>query len=108
MHVAVPKEESNSFSKSLKSSELKELDIQATRLNRRKTCHKSRAVMGMKIHCVGNDRCVSLDNTAYIQYSLFCSSLFALILSDIYNNFNLKSVNHLPTRQKIDQEFWLM
>lgn len=56
MHVAVSKEESNSFSNSLKSSKLEELNIQATRLNRRKTSHKTRAVLGMKIHCVGNDR----------------------------------------------------
>jgi len=56
MHVAVPKDESKLFSKSLKSSKLKELDIQATQLNRRKTSHETRAVMGMKIHCVGDDR----------------------------------------------------
>lgn len=56
MHVALPKEESHSFSKSLKSAELEELDIQATRLSRRETKHKRKAVMGMKIHCVGKDR----------------------------------------------------
>ena len=57
MHVALPKEESESFSKSLKRSEdFKELDIQATRLSRRETKLKRKAVMGMKIHCVGKDR----------------------------------------------------
>ena len=60
MHVAVPKNESNTFSKSLKSIELNGLDIQATRLNRRKTGDKSKAVMGMKIHCVGKDRFVAV------------------------------------------------
>ena len=57
MHVALPKEESESFSKSLKrSDDFKELDIQATRLSRRETKHERKAVMGMKIHCVGKDR----------------------------------------------------
>lgn len=56
MHVAVPKQESSAFSNSLKSSVLNGLDIQATQLNRRKTCKQSMAVMGMTIHCVGNDR----------------------------------------------------
>ena len=59
MHVAVPKKTSNAFFRSLKSRNLKkemELDIQATRLNRRKTNHAKKAVMGMKIHCVGDDR----------------------------------------------------
>jgi len=59
MHVALPKEESGSFSKSLKNNKLRDLNIQATPLNRRKTNHKTKAVMGMKIHCVGNDRCVT-------------------------------------------------
>lgn len=68
MHVAVPKEESHSFTKSLKSSDLKDLlDIQATRLNRRKSSHRTRAVLGMKIHCVGNDR--------YVLSFFFTSSL---------------------------------
>jgi glycine cleavage system regulatory protein len=56
MHVAVPQHESNAFFDSLKSSDLKELNIQPTRLNRRQTNHKTKAVMGMKIHCVGDDR----------------------------------------------------
>jgi len=59
MHVAVPKEESSSFFQSLESINLKkqmELDIQATRLNRRNSSHEKMAVMGMAIHCVGDDR----------------------------------------------------
>lgn len=64
MHVAVPKEESNTFAQSLKSnSDLKELDIQATRLSRRDTRKGKKAVMGMKIHCVGKDRYVAHSNT---------------------------------------------
>jgi len=77
MHVAIPKEESDSFSMSLNSGKLKELDIQATRLNRRKTNHKSRAVIGMKIHCVGKDR---YRTNIY----LVCDILF-LYLSDASN-----------------------
>jgi len=56
MHVAIPKEESALFAKSLNKGNLQDLDIQATRLNRRKTDHKKKAVVGMKIHCVGDDR----------------------------------------------------
>mmetsp|Transcript_14697 Transcript_14697/g.40884 ORF Transcript_14697/g.40884 Transcript_14697/m.40884 type:complete len:439 (-) Transcript_14697:1831-3147(-) len=56
MHVAIPKEESNSFFKSLDNGDLKELNIQPTRLNRTKTKERKKAVMGMRIHCVGNDR----------------------------------------------------
>eukprot|EP00536_Pseudo-nitzschia_multiseries_P005083 jgi/Psemu1/254171/estExt_Genewise1Plus.C_920014 len=55
MHVAIPKEESTSFFKSLNSENLRELNIQPTRLSRRDTDKKT-AVMGMKIHCVGDDR----------------------------------------------------
>lgn len=56
MHVALPKEESNSFFKSLNNGNLKEYNIQPTRLTRRETNHDKTAVMGMKIHCVGDDR----------------------------------------------------
>lgn len=56
MHVALPKEKSNSFFKSLSSSDLTELNIQPTRLTRRQTKDQKAAVMGMRIHCVGDDR----------------------------------------------------
>ncbi len=66
MHVAVPKEGSQSFAQSLKSSdELKELDIQTTKLCRRDTKKGGKAVLGMKIHCVGKDRYVEDCNTGH-------------------------------------------
>lgn len=55
MHVAVPKEQLVSFQKSLRDRKLKELDIQATKLTRRAT-KKDEAVLGLRIHCVGEDR----------------------------------------------------
>ena len=62
MHVAVPPEKLDEILKSLKSKNLtKELDIQATKLTRRdydSTGMAKRAVMGMRIHCVGADRSV--------------------------------------------------
>jgi predicted amino acid-binding ACT domain protein len=57
MHVAVPKEQINNFRQSLRERKLKELDIQATKLTRRAT-KKDPAVLGLRIHCVGEDRCV--------------------------------------------------
>jgi predicted amino acid-binding ACT domain protein len=55
MHVAIPKEDIKNFQRSLKDPKLKELDIQATTLTRRPT-KKDTAVIGMRIHCVGEDR----------------------------------------------------
>jgi len=55
MHVAIPKEQLKKFRGSLKDRKLTELDIQATALTRRPT-HKTTAVLGMRIHCVGEDR----------------------------------------------------
>ena len=70
MHVAVPKKGSQSFAQSLKSSdEFKELDIQTTKLCRRDTKKGGKAVIGMKIHCVGKDRYVGDCNTGY---QFFC------------------------------------
>ena len=58
MHVAVEPTKAKSFLKSLKSKHLaNELDIQATQLTQRNRDAQS-AKMGMRIHCVGNDRCV--------------------------------------------------
>ena len=66
MNVAIPKEGSQSFAQSLKSSdELKELDIQTTKLCRRDTKKGGKAVLGMKIHCVGKDRYVEDCNTGH-------------------------------------------
>ena len=60
MHVAVQPLKTQSFLKSLKSKHLTtELDIQAIQLSQRNTEAQS-AKMGMRIHCVGNDRCVVL------------------------------------------------
>ena len=89
MHVAVPKKESNAFSKSLKSSELTGLEIQATQLNRRKTSIETRAVMGMKIHCVGNDKYVTL-----VQYQVYATCFFYHFFVFKSNNFALKTANH--------------
>ncbi|KAL3921900.1 MAG: hypothetical protein SGILL_002504, partial [Bacillariaceae sp.] len=56
MHVAVPKEEMQNFQRSLRDRKLtKELDIQATNLTRRPTVVDA-AVLGLQIHCVGEDR----------------------------------------------------
>ncbi|CAJ1957745.1 unnamed protein product [Cylindrotheca closterium] len=56
MHVAVQPLKRQSFLKSLKSKHLTtELDIQAVQLSQRSTAAHS-AKMGMRIHCVGNDR----------------------------------------------------
>jgi hypothetical protein len=56
MHVALPPAKSKSFFASLKRKELKnELNIQATPLTHR-DCPKKKAVMGMRIHCVGADK----------------------------------------------------
>jgi predicted amino acid-binding ACT domain protein len=57
MHVAVPKEQINNFRRSLRERKLKEFDIQATNLTRRAT-KKDAAVLGLRIHCVGEDRYV--------------------------------------------------
>lgn len=59
MHVALPKDKSKTFSRSLNSKSLtKELDIQARALTQR-ACPK--AVLGMKIHAVGGDRYVQIS-----------------------------------------------
>jgi predicted amino acid-binding ACT domain protein len=55
MHVAIPKDQMATFRRSLRERKLKELDIQATKLTRRAT-KKDAAVLGLRIHCVGEDR----------------------------------------------------
>jgi predicted amino acid-binding ACT domain protein len=71
MHVAVPKEELKNFRQSLKERKLtSELDIQATTLTRRPT-QKDAAVLGLRIHCVGEDRYVSFDlEKAFLEFFL--------------------------------------
>ena len=55
MHVAISPSKAQAFYDSLQTEHLtRDLDIQVTRLQRRST--KTVAVMGMRIHCVGNDR----------------------------------------------------
>jgi predicted amino acid-binding ACT domain protein len=58
MHLSVPPEQAEKLFKSLKSKNLtKELDIQVTKLKRRdyEKGH-AKAVMGMRIHCIGLDK----------------------------------------------------
>lgn len=57
MHVAIPKDRSKEFMRSLKYSKplRQELDIQATPLTQR-VCPKAKAVIGLRIHAVGDDR----------------------------------------------------
>jgi glycine cleavage system regulatory protein len=58
MHVAVPPSKASGFSNSLQSKTLtQELDIQATLLTQRNR-DATNALMGIRIHCVGNDRYV--------------------------------------------------
>jgi glycine cleavage system regulatory protein len=58
MHVALPPSKASGFSKSLKSKSLtQELDIQATLLTQPES-DATNALMGLRIHCVGNDRYV--------------------------------------------------
>lgn len=71
MHVAVEPAKKESFLTSLKSRGLAtELDIQATQLTQRNKDALS-AQMGMRIHCVGNDRCVvSFQEFAFLSATL--------------------------------------
>jgi predicted amino acid-binding ACT domain protein len=101
MHVAIPKEDSNVFAKSLKSKELEELDIQATRLNQRKSIHRTRAVIGMKIHCVGNDRydarmqsCISFRLVIFLRL-FWCMQQLISSFSSFFS-------------RQTDLEFWRM
>jgi len=57
MHVALPKETSKNFLASLqrKNTLKRDLDVQAKSLTQR-VCPNKKAVLGMKIHCVGIDR----------------------------------------------------
>ena len=57
MHVALPKETSKNFLTSLKRKNTlkRDLDVQAKPLTQR-VCPNKKAVLGMKIHCVGIDR----------------------------------------------------
>jgi predicted amino acid-binding ACT domain protein len=59
MHVSVPKDKSKEFMRSLKYTKhlRKELDIQATPLTQR-VCPNAKAVIGLRIHAVGEDRYV--------------------------------------------------
>lgn len=61
MHVAVPKDRSKEFMRSLKYTKhlRKELDIQATPLTQR-VCPNAKAVIGLRIYAVGEDRYVIL------------------------------------------------
>lgn len=57
MHVAVPPSRASGFSDSLRSKKLtQELEIQATQLTQPNRNASKNALMGMRIHCVGNDR----------------------------------------------------
>lgn len=57
MHVAIPPEKSKPFFDSLKKDQLaKEFNIQATPLTRRCPKKSKAAVLGVRIHCVGQDQ----------------------------------------------------
>jgi predicted amino acid-binding ACT domain protein len=60
MHIALPPEQHMEFMKSIKARKNKvcqDLDIQTTRLSRRDTNHE-KAVVGLQILCIGDDRYV--------------------------------------------------
>ena len=57
MHVAAPPEQTKSLMKNLKRHHaLKGLNIQTTTLQRRETGKFAKAVMGVRVNCVGEDR----------------------------------------------------
>lgn len=57
MHVATPPGQTQSLIKSLqKNPDLKPLNIRCTGLTRRSTGEYSKAVHGLRIHCIGEDR----------------------------------------------------
>jgi predicted amino acid-binding ACT domain protein len=72
MHVATPPGQTQSLIKSLqKNPDLKPLNIRCTGLTRRATGEYSKAVHGLRIHCIGEDRYVTEFWYHFPRVSLF-------------------------------------
>lgn len=82
MHVAVPPEKRRKLIKALaQNKELKPLNIQTSQLSRRNTGKFEQPCLGLRIHSIGEDRCVSL------HFKYFFAPTMKYYVVHLFNTF---------------------